>query len=163
LSYAKEAFHLRTKFLHKKFTYFHKKTCDVHVEAHGSVAIETWPDLSRADATIDSFLSPWIILRCYLESTFQVSYFVLRCSIHLVVLEWLSYFCYSQVGSIYGLIGNGAEAEFMFRTGKIISHLQLLDSFEITFASSLGEYYMITATGHCSQVPLDLLFYCKKE
>lgn len=88
---------------------------------------------------MDSFFSPWIILRCYLESTFQVSYIVFLFCSFIFVLMALSHFCYAQVGSIYESIGNGTEAEFMFRTGKEMSHLQLLHSFEITFASSLGK------------------------
>ncbi|XP_078168632.1 separase isoform X1 [Carex rostrata] len=116
LSCAKEAFNLRTKLLHRKFMYFHKNPYDVHLQTRDSVATETWPDFTRAHIIVDSFLSPWIVLRCYLESTFQV-------------------------GSIYESIGNGAEAEFMFRTGKEISHLQVLHSFEIIFASSLGQLY----------------------
>ncbi|KAJ4768331.1 hypothetical protein LUZ62_078706 [Rhynchospora pubera] len=116
LSCAKEAYNLRKKLLHRKFSYFHKKPYDVHLETWDSVATETWPGSNKGDNIMDSFLSPWIVLRCYLESTFQV-------------------------GGISESVGNGAEAEFMFRTGKEMSHLQMLHSFETIFASSLGQLY----------------------
>ncbi|XP_078151453.1 separase-like isoform X2 [Carex rostrata] len=112
LSYAKEAFNLRRNLFYWKFVYFHKKPCDVR----DLVPTVMWPDFTRADTIMDSCLSPWIVLRCYLESTFQM-------------------------GSIYESTGNGVEAESMFLTGKEVSHLQVLHSFEITFASSLGQLY----------------------
>ncbi|KAF3339524.1 Separase [Carex littledalei] len=56
--------------LHRKFEFSPKKP-DVPLKRRDSVSTETWPDFTRADTIMDSFLSRWIVLRFYLESTFQ--------------------------------------------------------------------------------------------
>ncbi|XP_072953682.1 separase isoform X1 [Typha angustifolia] len=129
LSYAREALKFRKKLLRRKFIYsFQQQKCvdsgketltrhDLFcLEALGSVITETWPDFSRSGILEDSFLTPWTVLRCYLESILQV-------------------------GIIHESTGNGAEAEVLFRTGKDISYLQGLPIFGITFGSLLGELY----------------------
>uniref|UniRef100_A0A0E0K5Q9 Separase-like TPR repeats region domain-containing protein n=1 Tax=Oryza punctata TaxID=4537 RepID=A0A0E0K5Q9_ORYPU len=46
-----------------------------------------------------------------------------------------------MVALLHELIGNGAEAEVLLRTGKDISHFQGLPVFGITFTSALGQIY----------------------
>ncbi|KAF0931269.1 hypothetical protein E2562_002616 [Oryza meyeriana var. granulata] len=126
-SYGKEALQLRKKLLRKKFKVNFGKFASgesqcsggqssVSLEAWGSTITEIWPDSTRSTGTRDSFLTPWNVLRCYLESILQVAL-------------------------LHELIGNGAEAEVLLRTGKDISHFQGLPVFGITFTSALGQIY----------------------
>ncbi|XP_062221862.1 separase [Phragmites australis] len=121
-SYGKEALHLRKKLLKKKFKIGSgaSQCCGwqgfVSLEAWGSTIAEIWPDFTRSTSMKDSFLTTWNVLRCYLESTLQVA-------------------------MMHGLIGNGAEAEVLLRTGKEISHLYRLPVFQIAFTSLLGQLY----------------------
>ncbi|EEC74078.1 hypothetical protein OsI_09098 [Oryza sativa Indica Group] len=126
-SYGKEALHLRKKLLRKKFKFnFGKFTSgeaqcsggknSVSLEAWGSTITEIWPDSTRSTGTRDSFLTPWNVLQCYLDSILQVAL-------------------------LHELIGNGAEAEVLLRTGKDISQFQGLPVFGVLFASALGQIY----------------------
>ncbi|KAK1279769.1 hypothetical protein QJS04_geneDACA004979 [Acorus gramineus] len=115
LSYAKEALRLRTRVLRRKFNYALDRQCakingtletsfncssdQVHLEVIGSVIAKIWPDVTPAWNPELSALSPWNVLRCYLESTLQV-------------------------GTIHESLGNAADAEAHFRVGKQISYLQ---------------------------------------
>ncbi|XP_019425826.1 PREDICTED: separase isoform X1 [Lupinus angustifolius] len=65
----------------------------------------------------DSYLSPWKILQCYLESTLQV-------------------------GIIHEMIGDGGEAETYLQWGKAISCSLQLPLFMVTFSSLLGKLYV---------------------
>ncbi|KAG0532378.1 hypothetical protein BDA96_04G103300 [Sorghum bicolor] len=123
-SYGKEALHLRKKLLKKKFKfnsgisgYTERQHCgqDISLEVRGPTMVEIWPNSIRSNIR-DSFITPWNVLRCYLESTLQVA-------------------------MMHELIGNGAEAEVLLRTGKEISNLHGLSVFCIVFTSSLGQLY----------------------
>ncbi|KAG8072566.1 hypothetical protein GUJ93_ZPchr0006g41913 [Zizania palustris] len=127
LSYGIEALQLRKKLLRKKFKFNLGKfvsgesQCSggknfVSLEARGSTIAEIWPEPTKSTVTRDSFLTPWNVLRCYLESILQVAL-------------------------LHELIGNGAEAEVLLRTGKDISYFQGLPVFGITFALALGQIY----------------------
>ncbi|KAJ1281207.1 hypothetical protein BS78_04G290200 [Paspalum vaginatum] len=124
-SYGKEALHLRKKLLKKKFELnseisgnMESKRCgqDFSLEVRGPAAAEIWPGSSRSTSTGDSFITPWSLLRCYLESTVQVA-------------------------MMHELIGNGAEAEVLLQTGKEISNFHGLSVFSIVFTSLLGQLY----------------------
>ncbi|KAJ3694888.1 hypothetical protein LUZ60_000265 [Juncus effusus] len=115
---ARESRQLRTRVLKRKFIYSenHKKPEELHLEAKGTNMTEIWPDLNRRADSADSFLSPWIVLRSFLEST-------------------------SQLGSMCELAGNVSEAEALLSIGKEISRINALRSFGIIFSSSLGQIY----------------------
>nr|TKW23443.1 hypothetical protein SEVIR_4G292500v2 [Setaria viridis] len=126
-SYGKEALNLRKKLLKKEFKLNlgrigsgASQCCGeqgfVCLEACGSTVTEIWPDSTRSTSMKDSFLTPWNILRCYLESILQVAL-------------------------MHELTGNDAEAEVLVRTGKEISHFHKLPVFRIAFTSLLGQLY----------------------
>ncbi|CAM0943846.1 unnamed protein product [Alopecurus aequalis] len=127
ISYGREALQLRKKLLKKKFKFNLGKfvsgesQCSggqgfVSLEAWGPMMAEIWPDCTRPSSMRDSFLTPWNVLRCYLESILQVAV-------------------------MHELIGDGAEAEVLLRTGKEISRLQGLPIFAVVFTSVLGQLY----------------------
>nr|XP_051189058.1 separase-like [Lolium perenne] len=126
-SYGREALQLRKKLLKKKFKFNVGKFVSggsqcfggqdfFSLEAWAPTVAEIWPDCTRPSSMKDSFLTPWNILRCYLESILQVA----------VMNE---------------LVGNGAEAEVLLRTGKAISCFQGLPIFAVVFTSVLGKLY----------------------
>lgn len=88
----------------------------VSLEAWGPTMAGIWPDCTRPSSMRDSFLTPWNVLRCYLESILQVAV-------------------------MHELIGNGAEAEVLLRIGKEISCFQGLPIFAVVFTSVLGQIY----------------------
>ncbi|XP_024005725.1 separase isoform X2 [Eutrema salsugineum] len=132
LSYAKEAYRIRTLIFQEKFKYTAEKQFEKHNDAgkiseirtfsitnfqvFKSVATDFWPcgnflwDINR------SYLSRWNVLQCYLESTLQV-------------------------GIVNELIGNGGEAETLLSWGKAISCSQSLFPFVVAFSSALGNLY----------------------
>ncbi|KAL6633464.1 hypothetical protein ACP70R_026135 [Stipagrostis hirtigluma subsp. patula] len=123
--YGKEALHLRKKLLKRKFKLNlgmlgsgAGQGCAgqgfVSLEALGPTIAEIWPDTSKSTSMEDTFITPWNVLRCYLESTLQVA-------------------------KMHELIGNGAEAEVLLRSGKEISHFHGLPVFCIAFTSLLGQ------------------------
>uniref|UniRef100_K3Z105 separase n=1 Tax=Setaria italica TaxID=4555 RepID=K3Z105_SETIT len=125
-SHGKEALDLRKKLLKRKFKLNSGVSANtksqhcgqdlVSLEAWGPAIAEIWPDCSRSTSARDSFLTPWNVLRCYLESTLQVA-------------------------MMHELIGNGTEAEILLRTGKEISDFHGLSVFCIAFTSLLGQLY----------------------
>ncbi|XP_037451889.1 separase-like isoform X2 [Triticum dicoccoides] len=127
ISYGREALQLRKKLLKKKFKFnlgkFVSKESEcsggqgfVSLEAWGPTMAEIWPDCTRPSSMRDSFLTPWNVLKCYLESILQVAL-------------------------MHELIGDGAEAEVLLRTGKEISCFQGLPIFAVVFTSALGQLY----------------------
>ncbi|KAL1201644.1 Separase [Cardamine amara subsp. amara] len=132
LSYAKEAYRIRTLMFQEKFKYTAEKQFEKHndtgkmseIRAFGiknfqvfkSLATDFWPcgkflwDINRY------YLSPWSVLQCYLESTLQV-------------------------GILNELTGNGMEAETLLSWGKAISCSQSLFPFVVAFSSALGNLY----------------------
>lgn len=88
LYYAKEAHRLRTRLFQEKFTYSVEQETEKHIEAgdhtqklaYGlsnlqvkkSAASELWYSDTISLDFEDSYISPWKILQCYLESTLQV-------------------------------------------------------------------------------------------
>ncbi|KAL0738807.1 hypothetical protein Bca4012_015017 [Brassica carinata] len=132
LSYAKEAYRIRTLLFQEKFKYTAEKQFEKYNDAgkisetrtyritdfqvYKSLATDFWPcgnffwDINR------SYLSRWNVLQCYLESTLQV-------------------------GLVNELIGNGLEAESLLSWGKAISCSQSLFPFVIAFSSALGNFY----------------------
>ncbi|XP_072151631.1 separase isoform X3 [Setaria viridis] len=125
-SHGKEALDLRKKLLKRKFKLNSGVSANtksqhcgqelISLEAWGPAIAEIWPDCSRSTSARDSFLTPWNVLRCYLESTLQVA-------------------------MMHELIGNGTEAEILLRTGKEISDFHGLSVFCIAFTSLLGQLY----------------------
>ncbi|KAL6912053.1 hypothetical protein ACP4OV_000858 [Aristida adscensionis] len=124
-SYGKKALHLRNKLLKKRFKpnvvavgSSTGQCCGgqgfVSLEAWGPTMAEIWPDSSRSTTTEDTSLTSWAVLRCYLESTLQVA-------------------------TMNELIGNGAEAEVLLRSGKEISHFHGFPVFCISFTLLLGQ------------------------
>ncbi|XP_047080035.1 separase-like [Lolium rigidum] len=127
ISYGREALQLRKKLLKKKFKFnlgkfiSRENQCSggqgfVSLEAWGPTMAEIWPDCTRRSSMGDSFLTPWNVLRCYLESILQVA-------------------------QMHELIGDGAEAEVLLRTGREISCFQGLPVFAVVFTSELGQLY----------------------
>ncbi|XP_073125634.1 separase isoform X2 [Henckelia pumila] len=126
LSYAKEAHRLRGKLLQQKFEYSVEKiteTCDENGEIFekSNYGIKTFKenDVMMIKGSCDyegCVLTPWNVLRCYLESILQV-------------------------GVVHEILGNGSEAEVLLRWGKNISQFKGLPLFEISFSSVLGKLY----------------------
>ncbi|KAK8567876.1 hypothetical protein V6N12_006446 [Hibiscus sabdariffa] len=133
LSYAKEAFRLRSQLFKRKFTFSieehvekGKESGDVdeiaqkaingpkNLQVHRIVASEIWSFDSSSSSLCDCYLSPWNVLQCYLESILQV-------------------------GRINEMVGNGVEAESFLLWGKSISCSQSLPLFEATFSSILEQ------------------------
>ncbi|KAJ0263460.1 Separase [Hirschfeldia incana] len=132
LSYAKEAYRIRTLLLQENFKYTAEKQFEKYTDAgkiseirsykitdfqvYRSLATDFWPcgnfswDINRC------YLSRWNVLQCYLESTLQV-------------------------GIVNELIGNGLEAESLLSWGKAISCSQSLFPFIVAFSSALGNFY----------------------
>ncbi|XP_044951659.1 separase [Hordeum vulgare subsp. vulgare] len=127
ISYGREALQLRKKLLKKKFKFnlgkFVSKESEcsgeqgfVSLEAWGPTMAEIWPDCTTPSSMRDSFLTPWNVLKCCLESILQVAL-------------------------MDELIGDGAEAEVLLRTGKEISCFQGLPIFAVVFTAALGQLY----------------------
>ncbi|KAG8650212.1 hypothetical protein MANES_07G013200v8 [Manihot esculenta] len=132
LYYAKEAHRLRTRLFQEKFTYSVEQETEKHIEAgdhtqklaYGlsnlqvkkSAASELWYSDTISLDFEDSYISPWKILQCYLESTLQV-------------------------GIVHEIIGNGGEAETFLLWGKNISCQQSLSLYIVAFSSVLGKLY----------------------
>ncbi|XP_010448796.1 PREDICTED: separase isoform X2 [Camelina sativa] len=132
LSYAKEAYRIRTLIFHQKFKYSAEKQFEKHNDAgkiskirtfglknfqvYGWVATDFWPCGNFLWDVNCCYLSPWSVLQCYLESTLQV-------------------------GILNDLIGNGLEAETSLSWGKAISCSQSLFPFAVAFSSALGNLY----------------------
>uniref|UniRef100_A0A803L2H9 separase n=1 Tax=Chenopodium quinoa TaxID=63459 RepID=A0A803L2H9_CHEQI len=123
--YAKEAHRLRGKLLQEHFSCsiqqndenqgesIRKSSAIVsQLSVLNQIAIRAWPAKSVAPSLDSSSLTPWNVLRCYLESTLQV-------------------------GIIHERLGNVAEAEAQFILGKSISCLQCLPRFIFRFSSCL--------------------------
>ncbi|KAA3480154.1 separase-like [Gossypium australe] len=132
LSYAKEAFRLRSQLFKRKFTFSIEAPVEKYnefgyigeiaqtainvpknLQVHRIVASELWSFDSSSSNLCGCYLSPWNVLQCYLESILQV-------------------------GCINEMIGNGVEAESFLLWGKSISCSQNLPLFEATFSSILG-------------------------
>ncbi|CBI23880.3 unnamed protein product, partial [Vitis vinifera] len=115
LSFAKQAHQLRSKLFQEKFS--QKYTSGLSdLQTFRLVATEVW-SFSTISWELESCdLSPWNVLRCYLESTLQV-------------------------GIIHEMIGNGTEAEALLCWGKMISSSQDLPLFIVSFSSMLGKLY----------------------
>ena len=110
LSYAKEAYRIRTRLFQEKYKYTAEKQLEKHndagkiseirtysitnFEVYRSLATDFWPcgdfswDINRC------YLSRWNVLQCYLESTLQVL-FMLRAS----SLVGFHHFSVSQFGT----------------------------------------------------------------
>ncbi|MQM00180.1 hypothetical protein Taro_032908, partial [Colocasia esculenta] len=126
LTYAREALRLRTRVLHRKFIYLlGKQPAKLETPwdnnhpftgSLGAVLTKEWPTISRSQNLEGCIISPWSILKCYLESILQV-------------------------GLIYESIGNGVEAEDHFRMGKTISCSLGFPVLGIAFSSHLGQVY----------------------
>ncbi|XVF45726.1 hypothetical protein PTKIN_Ptkin02bG0229600 [Pterospermum kingtungense] len=135
LSYAKEAFRLRSQLFKRKFTFSieeqvekYNETGDIgeiaqkvtngpkKLQVHKIVASDLWSFDGSSENLCDYYLSPWNVLQCYLESILQV-------------------------GCVNEMTGNGIEAESFLLWGKSISCSQGLPLFEAAFSSVLGKLY----------------------
>ncbi|KAK1417650.1 hypothetical protein QVD17_26781 [Tagetes erecta] len=145
LSYAKEAHRLRTKLFQKNFTYSIEQHSDIigdngeimqkcgyglksfHMQR--SVATTAWSN-DKGSSDFDFILTPWNVLRCYLESILQV-------------------------GTIQEIVGNGSEAETLLLWGKNISSFQGLPIFLVSFSTALGKLYLKQQHWHLAQKELE--------
>ncbi|KZV21176.1 separase-like [Dorcoceras hygrometricum] len=126
LSYAKEAHLLRGKLLQQKFEYTVEKiteTCDENGEifekSHYGIKTFKANDVMMIKGSCDyegCVLTPWNVLRCYLESILQV-------------------------GVVHEILGHGSEAEMLLRWGKNVSQFKGLPLFEVSFSSILAKLY----------------------
>ncbi|KAL1827171.1 separase isoform X3 [Daucus carota subsp. sativus] len=132
LSYAKEAYQIRTKLFQEKFMYkidqqsevcngtgevlqkqcYSLKTLDIF----SSVATAAWSSECVTRDFDSHVVTPWNVLQRYLESILQV-------------------------GSIHEIVGNGSDAKRLLLWGKNISCFQDLPLFTISFSSVLGKLY----------------------
>ncbi|PON60261.1 Peptidase C50, separase [Parasponia andersonii] len=132
LFYAKQGHRLRSKLFEEKFRFSviqqpekSNKTMDIlqkftyipqDLQVCRSVANDFW-SFDTISWDMESFyVSPWIVLQCYLESTLQV-------------------------GIAYETMGNGSEAESLFLWGKSVSCSLNLPQFVVAFSSVLGKLY----------------------
>ncbi|XP_071716106.1 separase [Rutidosis leptorrhynchoides] len=146
LMYAKESHRLRIKLLKKHFAYSieqHDDIMDTNGEVikkrgyqltsfhmHSLVATTAWSHDKSSSEFEDFILTPWNILRCYLESILQV-------------------------GSIQEMVGNGHEAEALLLWGKNISCVQHLPIFLVSFSASLGKLYRKQRLWHLAEKELE--------
>ena len=78
--YATEALRLRKMVLFRFFKHSYRikpskfsPAVAIHqLEAWGSLVAIFWPDIAKEEKTAGPILSPWNILKCYLESVLQV-------------------------------------------------------------------------------------------
>ncbi|XP_017971181.1 PREDICTED: separase isoform X2 [Theobroma cacao] len=148
LSYAKEAFQLRSQLFKRKFAFSIEEqvekcneTGDIgeialkvingpkDLQVQRTVASELWSFDSSSWDLCGCYLSPWNVLQCYLESILQVGY-------------------------INEMTGNGVEAETFLVWGKSISCSQSLPLFEATFSSVLGKLYRKKQLWHFAEKEL---------
>ncbi|KAJ0743876.1 putative separase [Helianthus annuus] len=145
LLYAKEAHRLRTKLFQKNFIYTIEQHNDIIgdngeiVQKRGyglktfhmqtSVATGAWSN-NKGSSDFDFILTPWNVLRCYLESI-------------------------RQVGTIQEIVGNGSEAESLFLWGKNISSFQSLPIFLVSFSTALGKLYCKQQCWHLAEKELE--------
>ncbi|XP_061337166.1 separase [Gastrolobium bilobum] len=133
LSFAKKALRLHARLFQGKFIHNVQQQNEEHsvmadfsknlmdginkIGVNTSVAREVFLFDSISRDLKDSYLSPWKIMQCYLESTLQV-------------------------GVIHEMIGDGDEAEAYLRQGKAISCSLQLPLFIVAFSSLLGKLYV---------------------
>ncbi|KAI3774516.1 hypothetical protein L1987_49074 [Smallanthus sonchifolius] len=145
LSYAKEAHRLRTKLFQKNFIYSIEQHNDIIGEngeiiqkcGYGlksfhmqpSIATTSWSN-DKGSSEFDFILTPWNILRCYLESILQV-------------------------GTIQEIVGNGSEAEALLLWGKNISSFQGLPIISVSFSTILGKLYRKQQRWHLAEKELE--------
>ncbi|KAK4854385.1 hypothetical protein QYF36_023035 [Acer negundo] len=86
------------------------------IQVKPSIDSEVWRFDDESWKVDNCYISPWNVLRCYLEITLQV-------------------------GQVYELVGNGDEAEFYLLCGKNISYSQSLPIFKVVFSSLLGKIF----------------------
>ncbi|KAL4588484.1 hypothetical protein LXL04_001375 [Taraxacum kok-saghyz] len=123
LYYAKEAHRMRTKLLQKTFSYSIEQQND-DITQKRKYIIKTFHMHSSKACSYDKgledfeacFLTPWNILKVYLESTLQV-------------------------GTLQETVGNGNEAESLLLWGKNIASFQDLPIFTVGFSCALGKLY----------------------
>lgn len=148
LQYAKKALVLRKKILLRKIIYLskqqHENKDDVVIEAIGSVVTEVWPHTHKSLNLEQTYVNPWNVLKCYLESTLQV-YNLITISFFCKnpLLFWYIKLSHhtcnnTQVAFIHEKIGEGDEAEYYLKIGKSISVSSKLHFCEALFACHLG-------------------------
>lgn len=150
LQYAKKALALRKKILLRKFIYLskqqHEDKDNVVIEAVGSVVAEVWAHTHKSLNLEQTYINPWNVLKCYLESTLQV-YRIVTISHFYTKIFFSSfgilYYCHhscnnTQVAFIHEKIGEGDEAEYYLKIGKSISVSSKLHFCEALFACHLG-------------------------
>ncbi|KAI4304809.1 hypothetical protein MLD38_040275 [Melastoma candidum] len=132
LFFSKKSHRLRFRLFQKKFTFsigqrfedceegrdimrrFTEQIEDLQVS--GQAAAGVWPISPKSSNFDELYLSPWITLQAYLESTLQV-------------------------GLNYELIGNATKAEHLLQWGKSISLTQSLSHFVAAFSSGLARIF----------------------
>ncbi|CAI9103911.1 OLC1v1002504C4 [Oldenlandia corymbosa var. corymbosa] len=131
LLYAKEAYQWRYDLLRKKFKYSVRAMSDsenetedgsrrhfdilASIQLRDSVAKEVWFGCPPCDIE-GCILTPWNILKCYLDSTLQVS-------------------------KINEILGEASKAEALLQWGKQIAVHRCLPVYVIFFSSMLGKLY----------------------
>ncbi|KAL8258316.1 hypothetical protein R6Q59_030357 [Mikania micrantha] len=145
LSYAKEAHRLRTKLFQKNFIYIIEQCSDIMGDngeviqncgyelksfyMQPTIAAATWSN-DKGSSDFDFILTPWNVLRRYLESILQV-------------------------GTIQEIVGNGSEAETLLLWGKNISSFQGLPIFSVSFSTVLGKLFCKQQRWHLAEKELE--------
>ncbi|KAL8218762.1 hypothetical protein R6Q57_022135 [Mikania cordata] len=145
LSYAKEAHRLRTKLFQKNFIYKIEQCRDIMGDngdviqncryelksfyMQPTIAAATWSN-DKGSSDFDFILTPWNVLRRYLESILQV-------------------------GTIQEIVGNGSEAETLLLWGKNISSFQGLPIFSVSFSTVLGKLFCKQQRWHLAEKELE--------
>ncbi|XP_074358633.1 separase isoform X1 [Apium graveolens] len=126
LSYAKEAYQIRSKLFRETFMYNIDQQNGQTMQEHyyslknlvifSSAATAAWFSECVSRDFESHVVTPWNVLQCYLESILQVGY-------------------------IHEIVGNGSDAKTLLLWGKEISIFQDLPIFIISFSSVLGKLY----------------------
>ncbi|CAI9287139.1 unnamed protein product [Lactuca saligna] len=146
LCYAKEAHRLRTKLLQKSFMYSIEQQNDMvgangdtiqkqkyvlkTFHMHPSVATSAWSSDKGSCDFEDCIITPWNVLRVYLESTLQI-------------------------GTLQEIVGNGSEAESLLLWGKNIATFQSFPIFIVGFSCVLGKLYRKQQHWHLAEKELE--------
>ncbi|KAL4573492.1 hypothetical protein LXL04_020300 [Taraxacum kok-saghyz] len=146
LYYAKEAHRLRAKLFLKNFRCLIELQNDIvgataetvqkcrydpkSFHMHRAMATAAWSYDKRPGDFEGSILTPWNVLKVYLESTLQV-------------------------GTIQEIVGNGSEAKTLLLWGKNISSIQDLPIFVVGFSCALGKLYREQKLWHLAERELE--------
>lgn len=152
LFYANKAFVVRKKAHDDNFTSV-EGLDKVKTMQDKSVATSAWSDYDRHSSGQAYLITPWNVLRCFLESLLQVGCSNLALNGFLVLkfsFKWFRYMFFScqilikclakviQVSTILEIVGDGVEAQLKSHYGKSLSDSKGLPIFSVSFSNLLG-------------------------